>query len=298
MRSAGDQTERSPNHSMTATDPAPPSASGYAPPPPVAMAPPPSTNRRFTTWRSILALMLREMTTSYGRTPGGYIWEILEPALGIMLLVMIFKAGFKTPPLGTNFAMFYATGMVAYQLWIKLSANVASAVRYSKPFLGYPAVSFFDALAARFLLAMLTQMMVSFLLLSVIRAVYDTQTVIHFKTLFLGYSLTILFALGVGLMNAFLFEKYQLYKRVWNITTRPLMFVSGIIILYDTIPDPYRSWLWWNPLVHCIGIIRSGFYIHYDAAYASPLYVFIVSGVTGVVGALFLTRYIRDLLEL
>ena len=280
------------------TAPAEAAGEGYVPPPPVAMAPPPSTNRRFTTLRSIAALILREMTTSYGRTPGGYIWEILEPALGIALLVMVFKTGFKTPPLGNNFAMFYATGMVSYQMWIKLSGNVAGAVRYSKPFLGYPAVTFFDALAARCILAVLTQGIVAFLLIFFIRLIYDTQTVIKFGTIMLGYGMTILLALAVGLMNAFLFQMYPLYQKVWNITTRPLMFISGIIILYDTIPDPYRSWLWWNPLVHCIGVIRSGFYIHYDAAYASPLYVFTLTGILGVTGTLFLTRYIRDLLEL
>ncbi|MGV6848837.1 MAG: ABC transporter permease [Marinibacterium sp.] len=294
---------------MTATDPAsasllpapPPHGaqdSGYVPPPPVPATPPPSTNRRFTTWRSIAALMLREMTSSYGRTPGGYIWEILEPALGVALLVMIFKTGLRTPPLGTNFAMFYATGILSFQMWSKLSSNVAAAVRYSRPFLGYPAVTFLDALIARFLLAVLTQAIVSFLLIASIRSIYDTQTIVDFGTILLGYAMTIAFALGVGLMNAFLFEMYPLYKNIWNITTRPLLFISGVIILYDVIPDPYRSWLWWNPLVHCIGVIRSGFYIHYDAAYASPIYVFIVTGVTGAAGLLFVSRYYRDLLDI
>ncbi len=271
---------------------------GYVPPPPVAMAPLPSTNRRFTAWRAISALMLREMSTSYGRTPGGYAWEILEPALAIGLLTAIFSAGFKTPPLGTNFAMFYASGMVAFQMWSKLSQNVASAVTYSRPFLAYPAVTFFDTLAARFLLALLTQAIVSYLLIFSIRKIYDTQTVVEFGVIFKGYALTVFFALSVGLMNAFLFQKYPLYKNLWTITSRPLMFVSGIIILYDSMPEPYRSWLWWNPLVHCIGIIRSGFYIHYDAAYASPVYVLTVSGLVGVIGALFLIRYIHELLEI
>ena len=37
------------------------------------------TNRRFASFRAIGALILREMATSYGRSPGGYIWAILEP---------------------------------------------------------------------------------------------------------------------------------------------------------------------------------------------------------------------------
>ncbi|MEL6475009.1 MAG: sugar ABC transporter permease, partial [Pseudomonadota bacterium] len=33
--------------------------------------------RRFASLRSIIALMLREMATSYGRSPGGYLWAVL-----------------------------------------------------------------------------------------------------------------------------------------------------------------------------------------------------------------------------
>ncbi|MCC5956800.1 MAG: hypothetical protein JJU07_11910, partial [Natronohydrobacter sp.] len=44
--------------------------------PPVAVA----------SFRSISALMLREMATRYGRTPGGYLWAVVEP-LGMILIL-------------------------------------------------------------------------------------------------------------------------------------------------------------------------------------------------------------------
>ena len=278
---------------MTASDPP-----AYVPPPTVAVAPASSTNRRFASFRSILALILREMSSTYGRTPGGYAWEILEPALGIGLLTLIFSAGFRNPSLGTNFAIFYATGLVPFQMWNTISSNVAGAVRYSRPLLAYPAVTFLDALLARFLLAVLTQAIVSYMIISFIRWFYDTQTVVEFPTIFLGYTMIVTFALAIGLLNGFLFQVFPLYQNAWGIVTRPLIFVSGVIILFDTIPQPYRDWLWWNPLVHPIGIIRSGFYVRYDAAYADPIYFFIVTGVVGVTGLLFLTRYYRDILEI
>jgi capsular polysaccharide transport system permease protein len=34
--------------------------------------------------RTIVALIMREMATSYGRSPGGYIWAIAEPVAGIV----------------------------------------------------------------------------------------------------------------------------------------------------------------------------------------------------------------------
>ncbi|WP_428929900.1 ABC transporter permease [Marinibacterium sp. SX1] len=267
-------------------------------PPPVAMAPPPSTNRRFATWRTISALILREMSATYGRSPGGYAWMILEPALGIIVLTAIFSAGFRTPALGTNFAMFYATGLVPFFMYGAISNSVSGAVRSSRSLLAYPGVTFFDTLIARFLLTVLTQALVSYIVISFIRTVYDTQTVVDFGTIMTGYGMLIAFSTAVGLMNGFLFMKYELWGRVWSILTRPLVFISGVIFLYDSMPDPFRGWLWWNPLVHCIGTIRAGFYIHYDALYASPLYVFLVSAVVGVTGMLFLSRHYRELMEL
>lgn len=285
---------------MTATPDTPPSSpipDDYIPPP-VAVAPEPSTNRRFATWRTISALMLREMSATYGRSPGGYVWMILEPVLGILVLSLIFSAGFRTPALGTNFAMFYATGLVPFQMYTSITSNVGAAVGGSRSLLAYPGVTFVDTLLARFLLTALTQALVSYIVIAMIRTLYDTQTVVEFGTVLTGYLMLTCFGTAVGLMNGFLSMRYQLWGRVWSIVNRPMVFISGVIFLYDSMPEPYRGWLWWNPLVHCIGVIRSGFYIHYDALYASPLYVFVVSGVVGMTGMLFLSRHYRDLLEI
>lgn len=283
---------------MTATPDTPSVPPEYIPPAPVARAPEPSTNRRFATWRSISALILREMSATYGRSPGGYAWMILEPALGITLLTMIFSAGFKTPSLGTNFAIFYATGLVPFQMYVTISVSMSTAVKASKSLLAYPGVTFFDTLIARLLLAVLTQALVSYMVIAAIRMMYETQTVLRFGTILEGYAILVFFATAVGLMNGFLFMRYDLWARIWSIVTRPLLFVSGIIFLWENLPEPYRSWLWWNPLVHCIAWIRSGFYVGYDVPFASPLYVCVVAGVVSVAGMLFLSRHYRDLLEL
>lgn len=43
--------------------------------------------------------------------------------------------GFRTPPLGTNFAIFYATGVVPFMTYLDMSGKVANSIRYSKPLL-------------------------------------------------------------------------------------------------------------------------------------------------------------------
>jgi len=42
-------------------------------------------------------------------------------------------------------------------------------------------------------------------------------------------------------------------------------------------PGFVRDVLWWNPLIHIVGLMRAGFYPVYDAAHVSPGYVLAVA---------------------
>ena len=82
---------------------------------------------RFSGLRTILALILREMAATYGRSPGCYVWAILEPVLGIALLSAVFALGFRTPQLGTNFALFFASGLMPFVMFTTVAARVSLA---------------------------------------------------------------------------------------------------------------------------------------------------------------------------
>lgn len=253
--------------------------------------------RSFPTVRTVTALMLREMVTSYGRNPGGYVWAVAEPALGTMLISFIFSLGFKTPALGTHFGLYFACGILPFMMWNGLSSKIGSAINYSKSLLVYPSVTFLDAIIARFVLNLLTELMVSYLVLSFIIIILDAPASLRIERIVLGYAMATALALGVGMINCFVFSMVPVWQRVWSILTRPMFFISGILFLYDTFPQPYRDWLWWNPLVHVVGMVRSGFYARYDATYASPLYVFSLSAILTMAGLLFLRRYHSDILH-
>ncbi|WP_246003779.1 ABC transporter permease [Histidinibacterium lentulum] len=253
---------------------------------------------RFASVRSIVALILREMSATYGRSPGGYIWAVLEPALGVALMAAIFSVGFRSPPLGTNFPIFYATGLLPFFLYINVSTAVAQAINQSRQLLNYPRVTFIDAILARFILATLTQLLVGYLLLTGILMVFETQTILNLPMILLAYSMAAVLALGVGLMNSVLMTRWAIWHTVWSVFNRPLVIVSNIIFLVDEIPEPFRSWLMWNPIVHIAGLMRHAFYYSYEAAYVDVMYVFLVALILGTIGLLFLRRYYRDFLEL
>ncbi|SMX46927.1 ABC transporter permease [Actibacterium lipolyticum] len=257
----------------------------------------PRTNRRFSSFRTIAALILREMATTNGRSPGGYAWAILEPVAGIALLTAIFSAGFRSPALGTNFPLFYATGMLPFLMFVDVSGKLATSLLFSKPLLAYPTVTFLDALIARFVVNMMTHLMVAYLLLTGILVIFDTRVVPNFSIVVQGFAFAGLLAIGVGTMNCFLFTRFPVWQRMWSILTRPLFIISGIFFLPEAVPQPYREFLLYNPLVHVTGLVRRGFYASYDAPYISELYVAGVGFGLLLMGLVFLRRYHRDLLN-
>lgn len=248
--------------------------------------------------RSVLALMLREMSTTYGRSPGGYIWAVVEPAAGIALLSLVFAVAFNNPPIGISFPMFYATGMLPFLMFTDTQAKVARSLLFSKQLLSYPTVTFIDAILGRFLLNVITALLVGYLLFTSIYMLLETRVTPDLPLIVLSYVMAACLGLGVGTLNAFLFTRFDASQHAWSILMRPMFIISGIFLPYEAVPQPYREYLWYNPLVHVIGMMRKGFYGTYDGTYVSVSYVMLISLICLAAGLLLLRRHHQDLLTL
>ena len=252
---------------------------------------------KFGTPRTIFALMVREMTTTNGRSPGGYIWAVAEPLAGIALLTFLFSFIFRTPPLGNNFAYFYATGIVPFMMYLDLNNKISLALNFSKALLFYPRVTFVDALLARFVLNFLTQILVFFLVFCFVIFAYGLKPTLDFISIFKGILMIAALASGVGVFNCFMTLRMPVWQRVWAILTRPLFLMSCVFFLFESVSSSVRNLLWYNPLVHVVGMVRRGFFDTYDASYVSMTYVMFVSLVLIFVGLVFLSSYHRDWLH-
>ena len=116
--------------------------------------------------RILVALIVRETGTKFGRSYGGYLWAIAEPLGGIVLLTLAFSLALRKPPLGSNFALFYATGVVPFMVFNNVARSVAAAVDSNRGLLRYPVVTTLDAVLAKFVLDFLTMFVVAVLLYS------------------------------------------------------------------------------------------------------------------------------------
>ena len=250
-----------------------------------------------TTLRAITAMVIREMVTTYGRSPGGYVWAVLEPAAGIALLTLIFSTGFRTPPLGTNFALFYASGMLPFLMYSELTNKLGQTIQFSRALLNYPRVTFIDALAARFLLNTMTLLLVHCAVLGFIIFVQDPNTSFDFQPIVISYLMVFSISIGFGTLNSFLTLAYPLWQTAWAIANRPMFLISSIFFTFESVPQPYSDYLWFNPLVHVVGVMRDGFYPFYHPTFISYIYPFALSAVACITGLFLLNRYHRDILN-
>jgi len=276
---------------MTSTTPAAPPAL------PPAQPPAAGRNRRFASLRTIAALVLREMSTRYGRTPGGYLWAVLEPLAAILFLSLGFSLVMRSPSLGTSFLLFYATGYLPFNLYNVIGNTTAGAVKFSKPLLKFPAVTWLDAVAARFLLNLLTGALVAILLLSAVLLVVKNRTVLDLPPAVLAMALAAVLGLGVGTLNCVLQGLYPLWEVAWSVITRPLFLASGVFFIYEDLPPLAQEILWYNPLMHITGLMRTGFYPTYTAAYVNVPYVLGTSLILLALGLMLMGRYHRDILN-
>lgn len=245
----------------------------------------------------ILALVLREMSTTYGKSVGGYFWAIAAPVLGIVLLTTLFSFLVKSPPLGTSFALFYATGIVPFLMYNSISSKVAMSVKFSKALLVYPRVTYLDALVARFLLVALTQMLVAYILFTYLMATSDTRTIVDFNAIGLAILMAMGLGLGIGTFNCLLFSVFPTWINIWSVINRPMFLISGVIFTFESLPEGISKYLWYNPLIHMTGQMRKGFYPTYTGDYISVPYVATWALLPALIGLFFLRRYHKKILN-
>ncbi|MGL4309254.1 MAG: ABC transporter permease [Paracoccaceae bacterium] len=241
--------------------------------------------------RSIFALMLREMATSHGRSAGGYLWTVAEPVLGIALLAAAFSLAFHAPPLGNSFPLFYATGLLPYLTYMGMGRRVGTAITFSRPFLAYPAVALVDAILARALLTLLTQVAIFCLLIIGIEAVSDTHSQHDYPRMVGSLAMAGALGVGVGTLNCFLWTLFPDWERIWGVLNKPLFLLSAILFTVEDLPATWQGWIWFNPLVHVTAEMRRAFYPSYDGAFVSYSYVLGLAMAAMVAGLLLLVAH-------
>jgi capsular polysaccharide transport system permease protein len=252
---------------------------------------------RFRMVRVVIALIFRETGSRGSRASLGFLWNIVEPVISIAILSVLFSMITRVPRLGTNFPLYYVTGMVPFRLYTAISGKLGGAMRFSSNLLGFPSVTVIDVIAARLLLAVLIHLCVFIVMLILLNAYFDLHLRPDMVALLAGLGMAMALGLGIGTLNSVLFPAFPIYETVWGIMRAPQVLMSGVMFHIDDLPEPIFAVLKWNPVAQVVAQVRHAFYPSYEIAWVSPAYVLLISAICFALGLVGLYRYIFDVLD-
>ena len=231
------------------------------------------------------------MITRYGRSWVGYLWAVLEPVGIILVLSLAFSQVVKSPAIGDSFILFYATGYVPFHFFLETAINTGNSLGVNRALLQLPKVTALDVLISRFILSVVTLVVVAVVIFGIILMLVSDEVRLGFDHLLAAFFAGTLLGLGVGSVNAVVFEFIPSWRQIWGIISRPLFLISGIFFTFEELPISIQTYLQWNPLIHVVGEARKGFYPGYDGGYVVIAFPLLVGAFLFAVGGAFLIRH-------
>ncbi|MCB9958127.1 MAG: ABC transporter permease [Rhodospirillaceae bacterium] len=207
--------------------------------------------------RVIWALLMLEITSRYSRYAVGAVWALVEPALLILFFAFIFS--FVRVNSGIDVIPFLLCGIAVVLMFRTTAGRVTGGRNANRNLLGLVQVQALDALIARALAEAPKWVLVSF--------------IINFVAVLLGVSYwpddgmaCLLVLLGVvilgfawGVTMGSLINIFPLLETPNFIINRAWFYTSGTFYSIDVVPEPMRSYMLYNPLLHFVEMGRAGF---------------------------------------
>lgn len=256
--------------------------------------PPPGWRERLRSQRRVIAaLIIRETRTRFADSKLGYGWALIEPILHITLLSVTFAVLMNgQPPIGTQFFIFYYTGLIPYLIFVHASSGMSQAITGNGPVLQLPPVTTFDVIAARGFLEVITDLIVAVILLIGFGAIGLAAMPDDLWDPAMALLVTAGFGFGLGYVNAVVTVFVRSWDKAYSQVTRVLYFISGIFYVPGMMPDWARDVLAWNPLLHAIDWFRAGFFASYQPHWLDRSYLVILA-ILFLLGGLGLERALR-----
>jgi capsular polysaccharide transport system permease protein len=215
----------------------------------------------YAVWR---ALFLREAVQRISGNRIAWLWLLLEPIIHIAFIMFLFEVvRMRTVP-GADPAMYVMVGLIAFFMARTTTLRCMAAVGSNMALFAFRQIKPVDTVLVRAALE-------GFLLVVVLLIMLLGAGLLGFEVI-ANDPLLVLAALigmwlcgvGLGLMFSVANELLPEFANVLKMVFMPLYFISGVMYPIYLVPQPYRGWLFYNPLLNGVEYMRDGFFSHYD----------------------------------
>lgn len=224
--------------------------------------------------RVIWALMLRETISRYGDYKIGFLWALIEPLLTVLVFVGIFSAIRSDSPGGMPLIPFMLTGIVSFAVFKDPWTQMQSAITHNKSILAFPQVTTFDILVSRALMEIALALFVLAFMLSMANLIGYESSIERPLGVLAVLGLMACIGVGMGFLFASLEPILPSIKQVSSlILGRPLFLGSGLFFTADSVPAHVREYLLYNPILHCMDLLRSEYFYEFETTHGSWSYL-------------------------
>jgi capsular polysaccharide transport system permease protein len=257
---------------------------------------PRTTNRsHFQIQRDVIyALLLRELSSRFGKSRGGFLWVLLEPIAHLVIPILIF--GFIRQRLvpGIEYPVFLVYGFLPFLLFKAICLQIVDGVAASQGLLSYRQVLLMDVFVAKAMAHWVIQAVVFSIVLTGL-AILGYDVVPPRPVELAGVlALTTLLAFGLGVVFAAIASLVPDARPVIHVMFMPLYFASGILFPVTRFSDEWVRWLAINPVLHLVELTRVMGVDRYDPMkYTTSAYPIALALVATIVGLmLYRLRYL------
>lgn len=218
-------------------------------------------------------LLIRELKTRFGSYRLGYAWALLDPLLMISLFSVIFGIRSQSSFGGVPVQVFITAGYLPYMFFNKVVGQLKSAVGANMGLFCYRQVTPFATFIARFILEAIIGLVVGcILVLGLLWFGFDSIPSDPLEVILI-YFLLMIFSFSLGIVFCVLGNLFQEANKFLDLLMMPLMFISCVMYPLATVPSQFQHWFLWNPLVHAIELIRTGWIDGYISPNVSWVYL-------------------------
>lgn len=238
--------------------------------------PKPVTIPKNPAWRTqilvLQALIGRQIKSRFGAHQLGFIWMILEPLTGVLVIgFVVGNLAQRTVP-EIPYMFFLLNGMMLLQLLTGCMNSGINAVSSSKGLLAYPAVKPIDPFLARFLFQLVITLFAFVVFCLAAMWLGVVFSLANLGVVLTCYLLTWAVGCGLGFILGVTVAYFPEFEKVVGFLQRPLIFLSAVLFPSSTLPTQARELLMWNPLVHTIEQARHALYPFYNPSETNLLY--------------------------
>ena len=238
------------------------------------------------------ALILHDIKSRFFGSGIGYVVTILWPTIHMAIVMIAFIVTGRQAPYGESRLLYVATAVLPYICWNYITRFTMLGVTQNKQFLQYPIIRPLDVMFARIALELISSFIITVLLLTTLALLQVDIVPHHLDQAALGLLSAILLGIGFGILNGVICMIFPLWQLPYVLIAVGCWITAGVAINPELLPATIGDMLSWNPLLHCIEWIRSGYYDDFPIRLLSKSYVLSVAFGTFSVG-LVLERMLR-----